>query len=263
MWALVGSAELEEEEVAPKIHAGPDAAFWRIHFPRELWDEARKHDVIGIDWPIDSTNQSVQRLKRVKVGDRIVVYFRGAVIGSVGVVTQPFYDVRAGDEADAAVLGGQYPQRIGVAWADAPAEPVELFETLKGASYTNLYNRLKNPHTVIPLSRDDYADVLALLRVDDVGTDPTDEVDASPAWPKLTTYRDFAQLLDDRAYSAAELFSVAHEYGDGLDTLLDEEELVDRLRLINVNYICGWRPTRCATSCGEAGQFGQYARCFC
>jgi len=236
MWVLASDTDGDDgaEAFAPKIYAGPDAAFWRIHFPRELWDEARTHGVIGIDWPVDSTNQSVQRFKRIKVGDRIIVYFRGAVIGSMGVVTHSYYDVRVDPDETASAFGGHYAQRIGVAWADAPAEPVGIFDALKGDTYTNLYNRLKNPHTVIPLSRDDYIDVLALLQVDDVGTAAPADIDIPPAWPKLTSYRDFAQLLDDRVYTAADLFRLAREFGERLGDVIDQEELVDKLRQLRL-----------------------------
>ncbi len=222
----------------------PDTKFWRIHFPREWWDAAHTHDLIGIDWPVDSTNQSVQRLKRVKVGDRVVVYLRGAAIASFGVVTRAFFDVRLDPDGSAEPFGGQYPQRIGVAWADAPAAPVDILDALKADTYTGLYNRLRNPHTVIPLSRDDYTDVLTLLGVDDVGDAQPDAVDLPPDWPTLTTYRDFVQLLDEQAYNADTLLDMAHDFGDSLDSVIDQEELIDRLRQLRLlrSDGAGYRP---------------------
>lgn len=226
MWVLAAPPPVFE----PQIYASVDAQFWRIHFPRELWDEARRTGVIGIDWPDDSANQSVQRFKRVKVGDRVVVYLRGAMIGSIGVVTRPFYDTRADPGTPDRNFGGQYAQRIEVAWADAPAEPAALLDALKQPEHTSLYNRLKNPHTVIPLSRTDYIDILTLLQIDDAGTSAEADDDTPVAWPHLTSYRDFAQVLETRVYTAAELLALAHDFGGSLGDVIDQEEFVDRLR---------------------------------
>lgn len=96
-----------KDQFVPKMHASDDTAFWRIHFPRELWEEARRIGVVGIDWPMDSNNQSVQRFKRIKIGDRVIVYLRGAFIASAGVVTRPYYDIRVGSENGATIFGGQ------------------------------------------------------------------------------------------------------------------------------------------------------------
>lgn len=232
MWILANPVDPQPERV-PAIYAGPDAGFWRIHFPRELWDEARKHGVIGIDWPLDSTNQSVKRLKRIKVGDRVVAYIQGGTIGGIGVVTRPYYDIREQQTPDAAVFGGSYPQRIGVAWADAPAKPIPILEQLKEPANTDLYNRLKNPHTVIPLSRDDYVALLSLLGVDDAGT-PTPETRLPSAWPSLKHFRDFIQRLDDQAYTAGDLLGLARAFGAGLNEDIDEEALVDDLRQLRL-----------------------------
>ncbi len=203
-----------------------DAAFWRIHFPRELWNEARTHGVIGIEWPIDSTNQSVTRFKRMKVGDRIVAYVQAGSIGGVGVVTRPPADTRTRTEPglSGTLFGGQYPQRIGVAWADAPEQPVSLLTELKTPTYTSLYNRLKNPHTIIPLSRDDYLTVLRLLNVADPGPSP-EEQRLPSAWPNLAGYRDFVRSLSDQPYSALELLAAAR-----LPHPVDAEEFADMLR---------------------------------
>lgn len=238
MWVLAAPPP-SQAVFEPRVIAGMDASFWRIHFPRELWDEARRTGVIGIDWPVDSTNQSVQRFKRIKIGDRVVVYLRGAVIGSIGVVTRAAYDTRLEAGAADGLFGGQYAQRIEVAWADLPAEPMSLFDALQAAEHINLYNRLKNPHTVIPLSRANYIDILTLMRIDDVGTPAEADDDTSVEWPRLTSYRDFAQVLERRVYTAAELLALAHDYGDSLGDVLDQEELVDRLRELRVLHSDG------------------------
>jgi 5-methylcytosine-specific restriction enzyme B len=255
MWLLAEpllDTEGEDEiEPVPDIVVSEGTNFWRIHFPREWWDEARKHSVIGIDWPIDSTNQSVQRLKRIKVGDRVVVYFRGAVIGSIGVVTRPYYDVRVDDDPNAGLFGGQYAQRIGVAWSDAPAEPVPILDQLKQPGYTTLYNRLKNPHTVIPLSADDYQNILALTGGVDPATAAT-ETRLPAIRDTLSDYLALAQSLGDAPVSADDLAAKAREMFADLKPLVDEDTLVADLRQLRLLHSAAEGYRRAGYAQGDA-----------
>lgn len=234
MWAFTD----ESGDFAPKMYASPDAQFWRLHFPRELWEEARRNNTIGIDWPLDATtNQSVRRLKRVKVGDRVVAYVQGGTFGGIGVVTHTYTDIRvASDPAfSQSVFNGKFAQRIGVAWADAPVTPVNVLAQLRDPAYTDLYNRVRNPHTVIPISRENYIKILTLLQVDDAGTPPIDVQSLLPgAWRSIGTFRDFVQVLDTRAYTAAELHSSAQDFGEDFVSATDPETFADELRQLRV-----------------------------
>lgn len=230
MWQLVAlskeSTGEDDPVIVPVIHASPDAAFWRIHFPREHWDEARKNGIIGIGWTADSQNQSVKRFKRIKTGDRIVAYIQGGVIGGIGTVTQLAETLQQADGNDSSLFGGEYRQRIGVAWSDEPAEPADILTQLRSINNTALYNRIKNPHTVMPLSREDYAAILSLL---EVASDGGTESRVPTAWPKLTAYRDFVQALEDRHYRGGELLDLATRFGHEFNTGIDEDILVDDL----------------------------------
>ncbi|NOK63446.1 MAG: hypothetical protein GFH25_541276n15 [Chloroflexi bacterium AL-N10] len=213
---------------APKIHAGSDAAFWRIHIPNERWEEARQHNVIGINHD-NPNNQSFTRFRRINVGDRIVAYVQGGVVGGIGVVTQAYTP----GSTQNSLFNGEYPYQIAVAWADAPNQPVPLYQELKAEHYTDLYNRLKNPHTVVPLSREDYVDLLRLMQVDDAGT-PEDDTRLPPAWEKLNAFYDYIQTLENRPYNATELLHMAREQV-AFNDQLDEDDLVtdlQQLRLI-------------------------------
>jgi hypothetical protein len=228
--------ELDSEPWYPAIYAAPDASFWRIHFPRDLWSEAYQHHTIGIGFDENPTDQSVKRFHRIKAGDRVVAYVQGGTIGSFGVVTEPHHSDQPPTGAAAALFGGAYRRRLSVAWADTPDKPVTLLEELKKPEHTPLYNRLKNPQTVIPLSREDYVETLTLLGVDDVGT-PATETRLPSAWPQLSIYRDFIQQLGSRLLTATQLVAGAGKHDSTLNPLIDVDGLIEdlrRLRLIRV-----------------------------
>jgi 5-methylcytosine-specific restriction enzyme B len=230
---LVEAAYPPPDLVLPKLFAGPEANFWRIHLPPALWNDARESGVVGIGFADNPTNQSVQRFKRIKVGDRVVMYMPGGLIGGVGVVTWPYdEDAPRGDDA---LFGGKYHRRIGVAWGDKPVEPLPLPDALREPALTPLYNRLRNTMTVMPLSRDDYAVLLAVLGFDDVGDIATR---LPSAWTTLRAYLDFVRLLDTNpdadAYTPAALLGLAHGFGRGFNGALDEDELVDDLRQLRL-----------------------------
>jgi len=207
----------------------PESGIWRIHFPRERWNAARAAGVIAIDWAADSTNRSVQAFKRIKVGDRIIAYIQGGTIGGLGQVTRPFYDTRLTPSDGPDLFGGEFAQRIGVAWADVLPEPVSLIEGFRSGNEAALYNRLKNPHTVRPLAPDDYKTLLHLLGLtadpfpDDISRLPT-------AWPRLADFAAFAQAGDPAGETAAALLARAHAAGGQLDFAPDADDLVEQLR---------------------------------
>ncbi|HEX6292887.1 MAG TPA: EVE domain-containing protein, partial [Herpetosiphonaceae bacterium] len=243
MWLLAepiddGDSSGDDDGFVPQIYAAPDAQFWRIHFPRELWDEAWRSNMVGIEWPLDvTTNQSVQRLKRINVGDRIVAYVQGGTFGGIGVVTRRYTDIRVTSDPafPSGVFGGKYPQRIGVAWSDAPAAPVDVLAQLREPANTELYQRVRNPHAVIPLSRDSYIQILTLLQVHDAGTPIVEDESRLPsAWESLDQFRDFMQALYDRPYTATKLHAAAQEWDDAFVASIDPETFADELRQLRV-----------------------------
>jgi hypothetical protein len=233
----------------PTLYAAANANFWRIHFPRDLWSEAYQHHTIGIGFDENPTDQSVKRFYRIKAGDRVVAYVQGGTIGSFGVVTEPHRSDQPPTGAAAALFGGAYRRRLSVAWADTPDKPLSLLEELKKSDHTTLYNRLKNPQTVIPLSRDDYSEILALLGVDDVGT-PATETRLPSAWLRLSIYRDFVQQLESLPLSATQLVEAARKHDSALNPLIDVDGFIEdmrRLRLIRVvgdDQYAPWEHTR-------------------
>jgi 5-methylcytosine-specific restriction enzyme B len=228
--------EMDDPEVSdalpitrhPRIYADQDARFWRIHFPRELWQSARRAGVIAIGWPVDSTNQSVKRFRQIRPGDRVVAYVQGGVVGGIGVVSQAFELDNPRSGLPVETLGDEFNQYIRVAWADAPAEPVDLLNALRHRHYTALYNRIKNPHTVIPLSRDDYAALLSLLQVDDAGM-PQAESRLPNVWFQLASYIDLARSLGDQVLDAAAIAERARTLDPAPTEPLDADDLVAEL----------------------------------
>jgi hypothetical protein len=104
--------EPEPAPWTPALYAAPDAHFWRIHFPRDLWSEAYQHHTIGIGFDENPTDQSVKRFHRIKAGDRIMAYVQGGTIGSFGVVTEPHRSDQPPTGAAAALFGGGYRRRM-------------------------------------------------------------------------------------------------------------------------------------------------------
>ncbi|KPV53643.1 hypothetical protein SE17_08430 [Kouleothrix aurantiaca] len=247
--ALREPREPEPAPWTPTLYAAPDANFWRIHFPRDLWSEAYQHHMIGIGFDENPTDQSVKRFYRIKAGDRIVAYVQGGTIGSFGVVTEPHRSDQPQTGAAAALFGGAYRRRMRVAWADTPDAPVPLLEELKKPEHTPLYNRLKNPQTVTPLSREDYAEILTMLGVDDVGT-PATETRLPSAWVRPSTYCDFVQQLDMHSLTATQLVEAARKHDSALNPLIDVDGFIEdmrRLRLIRVtgdDQYAPWEHTR-------------------
>src|SRR5262249_46796867 len=226
--------DTEPKPWTPTLYAAPDAKFWRIHFPRDLWSEAFQNHTIDIGFDENPTEQSVKRFRRIKAGDRVVAYVQGGTIGSFGIVTEPHRSDQPPTGAAAALFGGAYRRRLSVAWADTPDQPVTLLEELKKPDHTPLYNRLKNPQTVAPLSREDYAEILTMLGVDDVGT-PATETRLPSAWLRLSIYRDFVQQLEARPLTATQLVDAARRHDSALNPLIDVDGFIEdmrRLRLI-------------------------------
>jgi DNA polymerase III delta prime subunit len=219
----------QDDNSDPTIYAEDDAQFWRIHFPRKLWNEAWQNDVIGVGFNDNPNDQSMKRFRRIKPGDRVVAYVQGGTIGSIGVVTQPYRDDDSLDANAARLFDGEYNQHIGVSWADTLSAPVSLLEELRASANSALYNRLKNPQTVIPISRDEYASILRLLGINDVGT-PSSETRLPAAWTNLGSYTAFVQALEKRAYSAAELRTLAKDSDTAIAGRIDMDGLVDDLR---------------------------------
>nr|MBA3533071.1 EVE domain-containing protein [Ardenticatenales bacterium] len=231
-----GLWRLADEAMGSALHAATDAHFWRIHVPRHFWAEAREAGAIGISWPIESTNASVKRFERIRPGDRVVAYVQQGTIGGVGVVTGGPVDVRLAGRAGfpPGLFGDDYHRRLHVAWSDELAEPVPLLDALKAPEHKLLFDRLRNPNTVIELPRDGYQELLMLLGV----ADPADEhegVSRLPdAWPSLATFRDFAQSLPAAPYSATTLHAAALAFGQGVDAVLDEETFVEQFRQLRL-----------------------------
>lgn len=241
--------EAEPAPWHPTLYAAPDAHFWRIHFPRDLWSEAYQQHTIGIGFEENPTDQSVKRFSRIRAGDRVVAYVQGGTIGSIGVVTESYRPDQPPTGAVAALFGGAYRRRIKVAWADSPDTPVRLLDELKQPEHTTLYNRLKNPQTVAPLTREDYEEVLLLLGVDDVGT-PATETRLPAAWPRLGIYCAFAQQLELAPMSAAEVLAAAQRHDATLNPLVDMDGLIEDLRRLRLLRTVGddqyvpWEHTR-------------------
>jgi hypothetical protein len=198
-----------------------------------MWLTAYQNRTIAIDFPEDSTDQSLKRFRRIRAGDRVVAYVQGGTIGSIGVVTRAYHSDEPPSGSAAALFSGGYRQRLQVAWADTPDEPVVLLAELKQPEHTPLYNRLKNPQTVAPLTRADYIELLTLLHVDDVGTPPS-ETRLPAAWLNLSIYRDFAQRLGDQPISAATLASAARAHDSSLNSTIDLDGLIEDLRRLRL-----------------------------
>jgi hypothetical protein len=220
-----------------KLALGPvapaDSGIWRVHLPREYWRDARAAGVIAIDWPPDLTNRSVQAFKRIKVGERVIAYVQGGTIGGLGRVTRAYYDVRDTPDGNQALFGGKFPQRIGVAWADAVPEPVDLLDKFRSGAHQALYNRLKNPHTVVPLAPEHYQTLLQLLGL---RADPFDDEESRlpTAWTRLATYAAFARRLDPAGETPEALLGRARTLDatpdTALDPTVDADGLVEQLR---------------------------------
>lgn len=212
----------------PAIYAEEGVSFWRIHVPRELWESARRAGVIAISLPIDSPNQSAKRFRKIQASDRVVAYVQGGVIGGIGVVVRAFDpDNPRGGLVDESV-GAEFTLVIRVAWADAPAAPTDLLDALRHKRYTDLYNRIKNPHTVIPLGREDYSALLSLLQVDDVGA-PVSVSRLPNAWPQLAAYTGLARTLGDAMFDGERLLVTARAIDLPADGPLDADDLIAEL----------------------------------
>lgn len=230
--ALIAALDAPEPPAfVPQIYAGPSVSFWRIHQPREIWPHMRRIGAVGLSLPLESTDQSAQRFRRIQLGDRVVVYLKGAVIGGIGVVTRLAYHavVEAAQETGASA---SYATRIDVTWADVPTEPVNLYRQLTQPAHADLYNRLKNPRAVVPLSRGDYVQLLTLIGVDDVGT-PLNESRLPQTWNVIMSFVSLAQILEPRTYTFEELADLAHHINKliTINTDMLAEDL-RRLRLI-------------------------------
>jgi 5-methylcytosine-specific restriction enzyme B len=222
----------------PDIYASDDAAFWRIHFPRELWPQAHQHGVIGVGFADNPNDQSMKFFRRIKAGDRVVAYVQGGTIGSIGVVTQPYDESKPPTGSSATLFGGDYRRHIGVTWADAPDAPVNLLNQLRLPEHTQLYSRLRYTRTVMPLSRDQYAELLTLLGVDDVGT-PPEETRLPSAWQSLGDYRNFVQALANTSSSAKELHARGQTHTPPISLSVGEDEFVEELRRLRVLGVVG------------------------
>ena len=242
-WVLAAIEELDDVETlddaapdeppepptrTPAIYAEEEARFWRVHFPRELWESARRNGIIAIGWPADSPNQSVKRFRQIAVGDRIVAYVQGGSVGGIGVVVRAFEPDNPRMGLPVETLSDEFTQYLRVGWADAPASPVDLLDGLRHSHYTALYNRIKNPHTVIPLSRDDYTTLLSLLQVDDAGV-PKSESRLPNVWPQLAAYIGLARLVVAQPLDAVQLQAAARSIDPPPEEPLDADDLVAEL----------------------------------
>lgn len=214
--------------VDPDVIVDPNTNLVRVHFPRNLWDTAWKNNLIAIGFADKPTNISVQRLRKLKVGDRVVGYVQNGTIGGVGIVTRPYYQAEG---EGARLFNGDYLQRVGVSWSDELAQPTVLLTTLQQPQYKELYNKLKNPHTIVPLQREDYSTILNLLGIQDVGL-PDTETRLPVAWSKLTDYADFVfnKLEPAWQYEAEALYQLAKDFGHDLSSEAEPLTLADELR---------------------------------
>lgn len=226
--AVIAEVIPEPATRTPAIYADDEAEFWRIHFPRSLWPTARRYGVIGIGWPLDSNALGVRKFHRIAAGDRVIAYVQGGLVGGVGVVTRPFdpHDPRAGVPAE--VDGEEFTQCIRVAWVDALVDSVDLTEAFKHPSYRALYNRVKNPNTVVSLPQDDYVALLSLLQIDDAGV-PTTETRLPDVWELLTPYLTLVRTMGERSLEAEQIQELARTIDPPPSASLDEDDLVAEL----------------------------------
>jgi 5-methylcytosine-specific restriction enzyme B len=115
---------------------------------------------------------------------------------------------------------------------------------LRYPHYTQLYNRIKNPHTVIPLSKSDYEMLLSLMQVDDAGA-PASESRLPNALSQLTAYVVLAHSMGSSPFESHALVEAAQSLDPPAAEQLDADDLVTellQLRLIEVTDATHYQP---------------------
>lgn len=237
MWVLAGETDATRQarpalpDYTPQIYAGSQVSFWRIYFDPKWWDEARDRGAIGVYYTINA-GLSVQRMKQVQVGDRVIVWTRGGYARGVGVVTHPATDIRDTPDAPFAadLFGGNYTLVLGVRWSDELTEPVTVVQPLRNLAPA-LHKRITNAsQTIVSLTRDDYITLLSLLRVDDIA----DVTSSAASLLNLHAYATLARQLGDQTATATELLERARATLDGLDPRTDADSFATLLRQLRL-----------------------------
>jgi hypothetical protein len=218
-------------DYTPRIYAGSDVSFWRIYFDPDYWDEAYNRGAIGIGTASDSS-VSVQNLKQVQVGNRVIAWTRGGQVRGVGVVTHLYTDIRETPDAPFAadLFGGAYPLIIGVRWSDELTDPVKLAQQLRAQAPATYTRVVEQKRAVLSISRDDYITVLSLLGIDDI---PDTSID-STSLLDLRAYLTVAHQSGDQPVSAAALLEHARAMRDDLDPYTDADTFATLLRQLRL-----------------------------
>jgi hypothetical protein len=214
----------------------PDVSFWRIYFDPAHWDEAYSRGAIGLAAASDS-GVSVQNLKQVQVGDRVIAWTRGGQVRGVGVVTHPFTDIRETPDAPFAadLFGGEYPLIIGVRWSEELTEPAKLAPQLRAQAPATYTRVVEQKRAVLSISRDDYITLLSLLDIDDI----SDTSIHSPSLLDLRAYLAVARQSGDQPLSAAALLEHARATRDDLDPRTDADTFATLLRQLRLFFSDG------------------------
>jgi hypothetical protein len=239
MWVLAPSGVGDEEhedapalpDYTPQMYAGSDVSFWRIYFDPKWWEEARDQGVIGLYYTTD-TSVSVQNLKQVQVGDRVVAWTRGGQVRGIGVVTHPYTDIRETPDAPFSpdLFGGEYPLVMGVRWSDELTEAVKVVPQLR-AQAPDTYNRvIEHQRSVLPITHEDYATLLSLLGIDDI----RESIVPPVSLLDLHSYATVVRQAGEQTATAAELLERARATLDGLDPRTDADNFATLLRQLRL-----------------------------
>lgn len=173
-----------------------DSNYWLFIVPKEyesgeLWEYCKQNSIAAMQYEYESENASavtrnLNQIKKIELGDKVIVYQRNKIVGGIGTVTKTFYEDTSVENG----FDGMFGQRIGLEWIDDYFEKsIESIWSQLSLSKKNL--ALKTIHNI---SESDYRKISSLL-LGKVGASFIEEYEIVPQDPNISLLNKKKQII--------------------------------------------------------------------
>lgn len=157
----------------------------------ELWEYCKKNSIAAMQYQYDSEDArtvttNLNQIKKIGLGDKVIVYLNDKTVGGIGTVTKTFYEDTSHENGFYGVFG----QRIGIKWLN------DDFEKSIEPIWPQLLlsNRVLGSKVIHDIPESDYRKISSLF-LGEVDASATEEYEIVPEDPKISLLNKKKQII--------------------------------------------------------------------